>query len=169
MSALKKLVCVLALAVCVVVGVAVPAQAAVRPHEANVMHRLYNPYSGEHFYTANVGERDATVAAGWRYEGVGWYAPGRGGEPVYRLYNAFAGDHHYTLDAGERDALVTVGWRYEGVGWRSADPASGVALWREYNPNALAGAHNFTADEREHLALCALGWRGEGIAWYGVR
>ena len=52
---------------------------------------------------------------------------------------------------------------------RSADPARGVALWREYNPNALAGAHNFTADEREHLALCALGWRGEGIAWYGVR
>ena len=135
--------------------------------DARVMHRLYNPNSGEHFYTASAAERDAVAAAGWRYEGVGWYAPGRGGEPVYRLYNAYAGDHHYTLDAGERDALVAVGWTYEGVGWTS-DAARRVPVWRQYNPNALAGAHNFTTDEREHVALCGMGWRGEGVAWYGL-
>jgi hypothetical protein len=80
------------------------------------MQRLYNPNSGEHFYTASEFERDALVATGWSYEGVGWTAPSEG-EPVFRLYNAFAGDHHYTTSAGERDALVAVGWNYEGEGW----------------------------------------------------
>ena len=130
------------------------------------MYRLYNPNSGEHFYTASVHERDATAAAGWSYEGIGWVAP-TAGSPVYRLYNAYAGDHHYTISAGERDALVGAGWSYEGIGWRSAGLA-GKPIWREYNPNAVAGAHNFTSDRGEHLALINLGWRGEGIAWYGL-
>ncbi len=130
------------------------------------MHRLYNPNSGEHFYTANVGERDAVAAAGWTYEGVGWTAPSKGTE-VYRLYNAYAGDHHYTTDAHERDVLVSVGWTYEGVGWRSAGEG-GVPVWREYNPNAVAGAHNFTTSRHEHDTLVRLGWSGEGIAWYGI-
>lgn len=37
------------------------------------MHRLYNPNSGEHFYTANTKKRDALVSRGWREEGIGWY------------------------------------------------------------------------------------------------
>lgn len=32
------------------------------------MHRLYNPNSGEHFYTSNVGEKDDLISFGWRYE-----------------------------------------------------------------------------------------------------
>ena len=54
--------------------------------EAAGMHRLYNPNSGEHFYTANTVERDKVRSAGWRYEGIGWNAPSSG-DPVYRLYN----------------------------------------------------------------------------------
>ena len=46
------------------------------------MHRLYNPNSGEHFYTASVKERDGLVSAGWKYEGVGWTAPGLSSTPV---------------------------------------------------------------------------------------
>ena len=38
------------------------------------MQRLYNPNSGEHFYTASEGEKDNLVNAGWNYEGIGWYA-----------------------------------------------------------------------------------------------
>ena len=132
-----------------------------------VMHRLYNPNSGEHFYTASETERYATVAAGWNYEGVGWVAPLSGNSPVYRLYNANVGDHHYTINPHERDALVRVGWVDEGVGWLSAE-SSGVAVWREYNPNAICGAHNFTTARAEHLSLVRMGWRGEGIAWFGV-
>ena len=168
MPSLKKFACALAIAVACVAGVAGPAFAGVRPSDAAAMHRLYNPNSGEHFYTANVGERDATVAAGWTYEGVGWYAPKYRGHEVYRLYNPNAGDHHYTMNAAERDVMVEKGWIYEGVGWLS-DAKEEIAVWREYNPNAIAGAHNFTTSKNEQLYLCTIGWRGEGIGWYGVR
>jgi len=130
------------------------------------MHRLYNPYSGEHFYTADESERDEVAAAGWEYEGVGWTAP-NAGDPVYRVYNPYAGDHHYTLDVEERDGLVAAGWTDEGVGWRS-DPGKAVPLYREYNPNMFSCNHNYTADRAEHDSLVSIGWADEGEAWYGV-
>ena len=142
-----------------------PAPAIVSSTE---MHRLYNPNSGEHFYTADTKERNHLVSVGWTFEGRGWIAPAISNKPVYRLYNANAGDHHYTMSVGERDALVAVGWNYEGLGWYSAD-ASGAPLYRQYNPNALAGSHNYTLDMNENNALVQLGWRAEGIGWYGLK
>ena len=62
------------------------------------MYRLYNPNSGEHFYTASVTERDHLDQIGWDDEGIAWYVPTETGDPVYRLYNPYAGDHHYTMD-----------------------------------------------------------------------
>ena len=128
------------------------------------MYRLYNPNSGEHFYTAKSPERDNLISVGWNYEGVGWTAPSSG-DPVYRLYNPNAGDHHYTTSVGERDALVSVGWNYEGIGWYSG---GSKPLWRQYNPNAVAGAHNYTTSKGENDHLVSLGWRYEGIGWYGL-
>ncbi len=135
---------------------------------ANVvkMNRLYNPNSGEHFYTADLSEKSTLVSLGWHDEGVGWYTPVQGHD-VYRMYNPNAGDHHYTMDAAERNSLIAVGWNYEGVGWKS-DPLEQVPLYREYNPNAIAGAHNYTTMLEEHRYLISLGWRDEGTAWYGV-
>ncbi|WP_429958630.1 C39 family peptidase [Enterococcus sp. AZ196] len=129
------------------------------------LYRLYNPNSGEHFYTQTTGERDNLRKVGWRYEGIGWVAPASG-NPVYRLYNPNAGDHHYTLNANERDHLKKKGWRYEGVSWYS--PKTGIPLYRLYNPNARTGTHHYTttASERDHLKK--VGWRYEGIAWYAV-
>ena len=131
------------------------------------MWRLYNPNSGEHFYTSNLGERDHIVSVGWRLEGVGWVAPTVSNHPVYRLYNPNAGDHHYTLDAGERDWLASLGWNYEGIGWYSDDGQT-TAVWRQYNPNAVAGAHNFTTAKDENDYLASVGWRAEGIGWYAL-
>ncbi len=132
------------------------------------MHRLYNPNSGEHFYTASDSERDMLVDLGWTNEGEGWTAPASSETPVYRLYNANGGEHHYTMDANERDALIAAGWNAEGIGWYS-DDGKGVPLYREYNPNAFANNHNYTADENEHKALISIGWRDEGYAWYGLK
>ncbi len=132
------------------------------------MHRLYNPNSGEHFYTKETAERDHLVNVGWNYEGTAWYSPKSSSSPVYRLYNPNAGDHHYTLDAKEKDELVKLGWRYEGIGWYSASKSNGQAIHRQYNPNAVAGAHNFTTDENERDFLINNGWSHEGVAWYGV-
>jgi len=132
------------------------------------VYRLYNPNSGEHFYTAKAGERDALVGLGWVYEGVGWTAPATSGTPVYRLYNPVAGDHHYTAKDAEKDALVGAGWKYEGIGWYS-DAAEGVPIYRQYNPYAVSGSHNYTANKKENDALVGMGWKDEGICWYGVK
>ena len=131
------------------------------------MYRLYNPNSGEHFYTASGGERDHLVRVGWRSEGTGWTAPKSSDTPVYRLYNPNAGDHHYTTSRGERDHLLSVGWRDEGIGWYSSDTEA-VPLYRQYNPNAKAGAHNYTTSRAESDYLVRVGWNYEGIGWYGV-
>ncbi|MDO4536978.1 MAG: InlB B-repeat-containing protein, partial [Coriobacteriales bacterium] len=137
------------------------------PATALQMWRLYNPNSGEHFYTASAGERDLVIAAGWRNEGKTWRAPLSSSTPVYRLYNRNGGDHHYTMSAGERDLLVAAGWSNEGIGWYS-DDAEGVAVLRAYNPNAKTGSHHFTTSAGEIGLLVAAGWSNEGIGWYGV-
>ena len=135
------------------------------------MYRLYNPNSGEHFYTSSTNERDALKKFGWKYEGIGWLAPVKSETPVYRLYNRFVGDHHYTTSKQERDVLIKKhGWTYEGVGWYSASKEYGVPLYRQYNPYAVTGAHNYTISKEENDILVAkYGWKAEGIAWYGVK
>ena len=137
------------------------------------MYRLYNPNSGEHFYTANAGERDSLVNVGWNYEGVAWNAPKTSGTPVYRLYSGT--DHHYTTSAGERDALMAAGWSYEDIGWYS-DDAKGVPLYRQFNPNVNpsaptnnSGSHNYTTSKGENDQLVSVGWQEEGIGWYGCK
>ena len=131
------------------------------------MNRLYNPNSGEHFYTASVDEKDWLVGLGWNDEGIGWMAPSHSATPVFRLYNEIGGEHHYTMEADERDALIAAGWKDEGTGWYSDDDKTTV-LYREYNPNAFANNHNYTADKAEHDELVSFGWNDEGTAWYGL-
>ena len=140
---------------------------------SQTMYRLYNPNSGEHFYTANAGERDSLVNVGWNYEGVAWNAPKTSGTPVYRLYSGT--DHHYTTSAGERDALMAAGWSYEDIGWYS-DDAKGVPLYRQFNPNVNpsaptnnSGSHNYTTSKGENDQLVSVGWQEEGIGWYGCK
>jgi hypothetical protein len=135
--------------------------------ETKDMYRLYNPNSGEHFYTANASEQSNLVSLGWSYEGIGWTAPASSNTPVFRMYNDVGGEHHYTTSADERDYLVTVGWIYEGIGWYSDDNKS-IPLYRQYNPNAYSCNHNYTASKDENDWLASIGWSEEGIAWYGM-
>ena len=125
--------------------------------------RMYNPNSGEHFYTANVTEAKGLVKAGWDCEGVGWIQPTKGAD-VYRLYNPNAGDHHYTTNAAERDMLKRLGWRYEGVSFKSGGK---VPIYRLYNPNS--GRHHHTTSEGEKNSLVKIGWRYEGVGWYAEK
>jgi hypothetical protein len=139
--------------------------------EKIAMYRLYNKNNGEHFYTANVEERDKLIALTWKYEGISWYAPATG-DPVYRLYNKYSGEHHYTKKVAERDKLVSLGWKYERIGWY-ADKEQGVEVFRLYNKNAKgqfeAGAHHYTTKVEERDKLVALGWKYEGIGWHGMK
>ena len=60
----------------------IPRNATVLTYDQYVstvnMYRLYNPNSGEHFYTSSNGERDHLISLGWNYEGIGWYGTGTG-------------------------------------------------------------------------------------------
>ena len=141
------------------------------------IHRLYNPYTGEHFYTPNTQERDDLVLAGWRYEGVGWsgWPESASRVPVYRLYNPYVpgGDHHYTTDQNEYEQLQADGWQGEGICWYSdRDPSEGspdvgpAPFYRLYNPNAITGAHHYTMSESERDSLIVAGWKDEGTGFW---
>ena len=142
------------------------------PERTQIMYRLYNPNSGEHFYTADADERDNVNAAGWNYEGIGWVAPVESSTPVYRAYSGT--DHHYTTDWSEIETIVAAGWTYEGIGWYS-DDALRVPLYRQFNPNVEptaptnnSGSHNYTVNIDENNLLVSVGWLAEGIGWYAV-
>ncbi|MGP1544220.1 MAG: GH25 family lysozyme [Candidatus Fimenecus sp.] len=131
------------------------------------LYRMYNPNSGEHFYTKDVNEKNFLISEGWHYEGIAWMAPVKSKIPVYRLYNPNAGDHHYTTNIKERNNLINLGWRYENISFYASD-STGSPIYRQYNPNAKSGAHNFTKDKYENDNLVKNGWIYEGIAWYAL-
>ena len=131
------------------------------------VYRVYNPNTGEHFYTTSAEEADTLDKIGWDLEAIGWVAPSTG-DDVYRLYNPNSGEHHYTTSAKERDALKVAGWNYEGVAFQSASKDY-TPIYREYNKNALAFNHNYTANKGENDELVnKFGWKYEGIAFYAL-
>ncbi len=133
------------------------------------VHRLYNPNTGQHLYTANPTEADDLSRTGWSYERVAWADPGEAedAEAVYRLYNPFTGDHLYTSDANEYAELPSHGWQAEGVAFHS-DPAEAQPVYRLYNPFEEIGAHHYTTDASECRELVAQGWTEEGTCWFGA-
>lgn len=167
----------LALAACFVtptVARALPAQ--YDPNSVQPMYRLYNRYTGEHFYTASSSERNSLTKSGWTAEGTGWLAPKvteankSSYAPVYRLYNPYTsgGDHHYTLGKSEYDALEKNGWRGEGIAWYSFSSSYGTSLHRLYNPHAQTGTHHYTMATSEKDSLVRSGWKYESSAWNGL-
>ncbi len=136
--------------------------------------RLYNPNSGEHFYTGSQEEAVNLVKVGWNFEGSGFITP-TVGIPIYRLYSAEHGDHFYTTSESERDALLADNWTLDGdtgIAFPSATAETGRPMYRLLNPNAYpngeAGAHHFTMSLEEVENLQAEGWQYEFIAWYSV-
>lgn len=132
------------------------------------MYRLYNPNSGEHFYTKTVSERDHLKKVGWRDEGISWYSP-NSGIPLYRLYNpnAKAGSHHYTPITSERDNLKKAGWRYEGIAWYAVGNGEqshedyrllGVRNYNQYALGAPSGCEGASL-------LQALQYKGKLSGW----
>ena len=149
-------------------GIATSANAAT---VKNVdIYRLYNPNTGEHFYTQSAGERDADVRAGWNYEGIGWQAPETSGTPVYRVYNpnAKGGDHYYTKSKYEAQELVRIGWRWDNNAKPVFYSGGSIPAYVAYNPNAESGAHNYTVNKAEQDNLISLGWKYSAVAWYAT-
>ena len=136
--------------------------------EIKELYRVYNPNSGEHFYTEHTSEKDWLTGKGWVFEGKAWDTPSEGTQ-VYRLYNSNTGDHHYTTSSTEYDWLKNMGWVQEGKAFNSAAKENGLPVYRSYNKNAIAGAHMFTTSQKEQDWLVNIqGWVNESIAFYAV-
>lgn len=132
------------------------------------VYRIYNPHSGEHFYTTSFDEMiTLSFKRNWILEGIGWNAPAKSSIPVYRLFNATNTEHHFTTDYLEKQTLIGLGWRDEGISWYS-DEKQTVPLYRQYNPNVQCGKHNYTTSPQERDDLVQSGWQDEEIAWYGI-
>lgn len=125
--------------------------------------RLYNSNTGDHMFSTGESETNKLIAAGWTYEGVGWYTPSSG-TSVYRLYNpnATTGTHLWTTGTSERKTLVAAGWTDEGVAFYSG---GSTPIHRLYNSNN--GCHHYTASSSEYSSLVKAGWTDEGVAFYG--
>lgn len=126
--------------------------------------RLYNPNSGEHYYTAKGKEVYSLMSAGWIYENCAWFG-NDAGYNVYQLYNPNAGDHLFTMNENERTFLENSGWLYEGIAWGT--DLTGYPVYRLYNPNATTGSHLYTISEEEKDYLVSTGWQNDGIVFYG--
>ena len=87
------------------------------------VYRLYNPYNGDHFYTASNDEAETMKAGGWQREGTAWYAPVNSNVGVTRLYNPYMtenaglGNHLWSANYSEVSPLLGVGWKDEGRAW----------------------------------------------------
>ncbi|MCB2187219.1 MAG: hypothetical protein KQJ78_12430 [Deltaproteobacteria bacterium] len=82
---------------------------------ASAVYRLYNAYTGLHYYTKALAERLSLESLGWAYERVEGYifgAPVAETSEVYKLYHTTAGRHLYTIKAGERNWILAnlPGW-----------------------------------------------------------
>ena len=136
------------------------------------LFRIYNPNSGEHFYTTKVAERRLLIGEeGWRGEGIIGYFPANAtldSVIMFRFYNPNAGDHHYASDPFEIRNILIAGWQPEGTSFYSLREGEGIPIYRLYNPNAVTGTHHYTADKAERDHLVSLGWRYEGISWYAA-
>ena len=164
---MKKRLLSLFLAICIVMSL-VPATALaaiVKNDDAVAMYRLYNPNTGEHFYTGSEVEKNNLVSLGWNDEGVGFSFPTTTGKPVHRLFEPDTGEHLYTMDEAEKEALMASGWNYEGVAFNSGFEDE-VTQFRLHNPNETVGAYHFTASTEERDNLMEAGWKYQGIGWY---
>lgn len=130
-------------------------------HANTNVYRMYNPKSGEHFWTSDGNEKQSLIHIGWKYEGLAWSEASSGKTPIYRMYNPKSGEHFYTTAANERNSLQRIGWHYEGI---FAYSAGNIPVYRLYNPQL--GSHLYTTDAYEKNVLPRQGWKYEGVAFY---
>lgn len=147
---------------------------------ATPIYRTVNPRNGDHFYTADLAEKNNAVSS-YHYndEGTAFTAftalqsgNKAGVQPVYRLVSTRTGDHFYTDDFTEAMNASSLGYVNEGIAfsaWQSAsDAANGdyvVAVDRLLkNSN---GDHFYTVSAAESAsAVTNFGYHEEGTAFY---
>ncbi len=125
-------------------------------------YRLYNPNSGEHFWTISANEKQSLVNAGWKYESVAWCSVSSGKTLILRVYNPNSGEHFYTTSKTEENSLVHVGWKADGT---LSYSSGAIPVYRLYDGKF----HFYTTSVAEKNTLAKTkGWHYEGIAFYSI-
>lgn len=96
------------------------------------MYRMYNPNSGEHFYTASLKERKTLSGIGWRYEGIGWYAIAQGKGSTYAedLKAAEGADQIITVGASGTYATLIMHEKQSDGSWRQVVSTDAARIGR---------------------------------------
>ena len=128
--------------------------------------------SGEHFWTANAGEKDILVSQGASYEGIPFYVDppdANSGYLTYRLSSI--NGHILTTNIAEKNQLLVLGYNYEGAPFST--PSSRVEVWAPQSNQALvyrlfspiSGRHFWTTSifERDSLMLSGFNYEGVGM------
>lgn len=91
--------------------------ARARQEQHPPIHRLYNPYSGDHHYTSSTSEYNQLCSIGWSGEGIMAYSDDQQRVPIYRLFNRWLtqGTHLYTTSWDEYCQLGAIGWNQESI------------------------------------------------------
>ncbi len=127
------------------------------------VYRLYNPGSGEHFFTVSSVEKETLINDDWTDEGVAFSVPERSDTPVYRLFNAETGEHFYTASETGIAIKEAEGFTCEGIAWYT-DDAESMMVYRLRNTSQKGSAH-YTANLEERATLVAGGWTEEATGF----
>ncbi|MDR2976907.1 MAG: Ltp family lipoprotein [Streptococcaceae bacterium] len=166
---MKKTILFSAAAIAAVgMGMSAAKEASASTNDQVPLYRLYNPNSGEHFYTTSYYEAQVDYDAGWNIEGVGWQTPSSG-DPVYRLFNPNArdaGSHYYTMSSYEASHLQSLGWIWENNQKALFYSGGSTPVYVDYNPND--GGHNYTTSRFEADNLIKAGWKYDALAMHAT-
>jgi hypothetical protein len=128
--------------------------------------RIFNPWSGEHLYSADQNEVKTRTREGWQFENIAWTTP-LNGNKINRVYNSRSGEHLFTPYDSEVTKLCGDGWYHEGTAFYGAGSPTAHPIYRVFNPGS--GEHVYTIDKNEVNVLSGQrGWRNEGVQWYAL-
>ncbi|HEX8182886.1 MAG TPA: hypothetical protein VF575_04780 [Candidatus Saccharimonadales bacterium] len=86
-----------------------------QPNDYTVYRMFKN---SAHFFTADITEAMNASSAGWKYEGIAWYANPTSTQSTIPVHRLVIGQRHfYTVSDSEKAQLMSAGWKYEGIAW----------------------------------------------------
>lgn len=141
------------------------------------VYRFFDRTTGEHFYSADQGERNNLILTQptLAYEGVGLRAVASPSSdaaavPVFRFFDLTNGTHFYSINPAERDNIVATrsDLAFEGTAFYEHGTAQtgDTPVYRFFDTDD--GSHFFTASASERAAILATrpDLRDEGIGFY---
>lgn len=138
------------------------------------VYRLTDTGGGT-FLTTDTNEYNYLVSAGYKGNGVDFWADppwANTGYSVYRMYNSATGQHVWTSDNQKHQYYLSIGFTDESIPFVSISPATQPAappqgrllVYRFYIPQTHS--HFWTESVPERDTMINAGYQYEGVAWF---